>query len=198
MVNRLIEPSKGVVEVGGRDVMAQDPVSLRLSMGYVFQGIGLFPHMTIGENVGLTLRLLKWPKARRLDRISKLLQLVGLSPEDYTERFPDELSGGQQQRVGVARALAADPGYLLMDEPFGALDSLTRRALQRELLEIKSRLKKTIIFVTHDVAEALLLADRIGIIHEGRLEQLGTGHEVLDRPETPFVRELLSEARGSV
>ena len=198
MVNRLVEPSKGIVKVGGRDVMAQDPVTLRLSIGYVFQGIGLFPHMTIWENVGLTLRLLKWPKSRQHDRVEELLHLVGLPPEDYADRFPDELSGGQQQRVGVARALAADPKYLLMDEPFGALDSLTRKTLQRELLEIKSRLNKTIIFVTHDVTEALLLADRVGIIHNGRLEQLGAGSDVVKRPATPFVRELLSGSDGRI
>ena len=198
MVNRLIEPSKGVVMVGGLDVRTRDPVALRLRMGYVFQGIGLFPHMTIRENVALTLRLLKWPKPRRHERVEELLHLVGLSSADYGHRFPDELSGGQQQRVGVARALAADPKYLLMDEPFGALDGLTRKSLQRELLAIKTRLSKTIIFVTHDVNEALLLADRVGVIHHGRMEQLGTRAEVVERPQTPFVRELLSDYRERV
>lgn len=192
MINRLIIPTDGLIEVGGKDVMDQEPVDLRRRIGYVFQGIGLFPHMTIRQNVEIVPRLLGWSPERRRERVQELLILVGLPPEDYTERFPDELSGGQQQRVGVARALAADPAYLLMDEPFGALDALTREALQQELLTLKKHLKKTIIFVTHDIFEALLLGDRIVILHEGNLQQIGTKRDILGAPATEFVRDLFS------
>lgn len=193
MINRLIPLTEGTIEVDGKDVMEQDPVALRRRIGYVFQGIGLFPHMTIEQNVGIVPSLLKWPLKRRRKRIEELLNLVGLPHEDFAHRFPDELSGGQQQRVGVARALAADPTYLLMDEPLGALDALTREALQQELLAIKKQIQKTIIFVTHDIFEALLLGDRIAILHEGHLEQIGTTREVLRFPATGFVRDLFSK-----
>jgi osmoprotectant transport system ATP-binding protein len=192
MINRLIEPTEGVIEVGGSDVMGQEPVDLRRRIGYVFQGIGLFPHMTIEQNVELVPRLLGWSVKKRRERAKELLHLVGLSPEEYANRFPDELSGGEQQRVGVARGLSADPVYLLMDEPFGALDALTREILQQELLALKKRLKKTIIFVTHDIFEALLLGDRIAILHKGNLEQIGTKREVLATPATAFVRDLFA------
>jgi len=192
MINRLIEPTEGIIEVGGRDVMDQDPVDLRRRIGYVFQGIGLFPHMTIEQNVELVPRLLAWPVKKRRERVRELLDLVGLPPKEYAKRFPDELSGGEQQRVGVARGLSADPAYLLMDEPFGALDALTREILQQELLALKRRLKKTIIFVTHDIFEALLLGDRIVILHKGNLEQIGTKREVLATPATGFVRDLFA------
>ena len=165
MVNRLIEPTEGVIEVNGEDVTTQDPVDLRRRIGYVFQGIGLFPHMTIEQNVELVPRLLGWPAKKRRERIEELLELVGLPPEEYAHRFPDELSGGQQQRVGVARALAADPAYLLMDEPFGALDALTRETLQQELLALKKR----------------------------HLEQIGMKREVLSAPATEFVRDLFAK-----
>ena len=193
MINRLIEPSKGTILVDGTDIRAQDPVDLRRRIGYVFQGIGLFPHMTVGQNVELVLRLHGWPRKERQNRTESLLQQVGLTARDYANRFPDELSGGQQQRVGVARALAADPEYLLMDEPFGALDALTRETLQQELLVLKARLKKTIIFVTHDILEALIVSDRIAILHEGRLEQVGSKKDVLANPATPFVRDLFAK-----
>jgi osmoprotectant transport system ATP-binding protein len=192
MINRLIEPTEGVIEVGGRDVMGQEPVDLRRRIGYVFQGIGLFPHMTIEQNVELVPHLLGWSVKKRSARAKELLHLVGLPPEEYAKRFPDELSGGEQQRVGVARGLSADPVYLLMDEPFGALDALTREILQQELLALKKRLKKTIIFVTHDIFEALLLGDRIAILHKGNLEQIGTKREVLATPATAFVRDLFA------
>lgn len=193
MVNRLIEPTDGVIEVDGKNVMEQEPVDLRRRIGYVFQGIGLFPHMSVGENVELVPRLLGWAQEQRKNRITELLSLVGLPSEDFAARFPEELSGGQQQRVGVARALAADPAYLLMDEPFGALDALTRETLQQELLTLKKRLGKTIIFVTHDIFEALLIADRIAILHEGSLEQVGTAKEILGTPATAFVRDLFAK-----
>ncbi|MCP4667509.1 MAG: ATP-binding cassette domain-containing protein [Deltaproteobacteria bacterium] len=193
MVNRLIEPTYGVIEVNGEDVTTQDPVHLRRRIGYVFQGIGLFPHMTIEQNVELVPRLCGWPPKKRGDRIEELLELVGLPPEAYAHRFPDELSGGEQQRVGVARALAADPAHLLMDEPFGALDAITRETLQQELLTLKKRLNKTIIFVTHDIFEALLIGDRIAVLHEGHLEQVGAKREVLSTPATGFVRDLFAK-----
>jgi len=192
MINRLIEPTAGTIEVDGRDIIKQDAVALRRRMGYVFQGIGLFPHMTVEQNVEVVPRLLGWPVKRRKARTDELLQLVGLPPQEFARRFPDELSGGQQQRVGVARALAADPDYLLMDEPFGALDALNRELLQQELLALKRELKKTIVFVTHDIFEALLLGDRILILHQGRLEQVGAKQEILSRPATPFVRNLFA------
>lgn len=193
MINRLIEASAGVIEVGGKDIMEQDPVGLRRMIGYVFQGIGLFPHMTIGQNVELVPRLLGWRQKKRQERTMELLDLMGLPSEEYTGRFPDELSGGQQQRVGVARALAADPAYLLMDEPFGALDALSREVLQRELMTLKKRLQKTIVFVTHDIFEALLIGDRIAILHDGHLQQIGTKKEVLKKPSTDFVRDLFAK-----
>jgi len=194
MINRLIEPTAGQIEVDNRNVMDVDPVELRRSIGYVFQGIGLFPHMRVADNVSIVLRLLGWPRRRRRRRANELLSLVDLDPSDYALRYPAELSGGQQQRVGVARALAADPAYLLMDEPFGALDALTRDTLQKELLQLKERLRKTIVFVTHDIVEAMVLADRIAVMHEGRLEQLGTRDEILSNPATPFVRDLFAKA----
>ena len=193
MVNRLIEPTEGIIEVNGKNIMDQDPVALRRRIGYVFQGIGLFPHMTIEKNVELVPRLMGWPLQKRQERVSELLELVDLPIEDYGKRFPDELSGGQQQRVGVARALAADPAYLLMDEPLGALDALTRDVLQQKFLALKSRLKKTIMFVTHDIFEALLLGDRIAILHKGNLQQIGTKNEVLTTPATEFVRDLFAK-----
>lgn len=198
MINRLIEPTKGTIEVGGRDVMDQNPVVLRRQIGYVFQGIGLFPHMTIGQNVEIVPRLLGWSIRSRRARMQELLDLVGLPAESFAERFPDELSGGQQQRVGVARALAANPTYLLMDEPFGALDALTREALQQELLTLKIQLKKTILFVTHDLNEALLLGDRIAILHEGNLEQIGKKKDILDTPATKFVKDLFAIKRPGI
>jgi len=193
MINRLIEPTGGRIEIDGVNVLESDPIVLRRSIGYVFQGIGLFGHMTIRQNVQIVPRLLGWPAARRRQRADELLELVGLAPGSFAERFPDELSGGQQQRVGVARALAADPAYLLMDEPFGALDAVTRDALQQELLSLKRRLGKTIVFVTHDVFEALVLADRIAVLHRGRLLQVGSRRDVLHAPAEPFVRDLFDK-----
>ncbi len=193
MINRLIEPSSGDIFVDGRNVLEQDPIELRRSIGYVFQGIGLFPHMTVEHNVDVLPRLLGWPAKRRRHRARELLELVGLDPDDYAERYPEELSGGQQQRVGVARALATNPAYLLMDEPFGALDAVTRDTLQQELLSLKERLAKTIVFVTHDIFEALTLGDRIAVLHDGGLEQIGSRQEVVARPATPFVKDLFSK-----
>ncbi len=192
MINRLIEPTSGQIEVDGRNVMDVDPVQLRRSIGYVFQGIGLFPHMRVEDNIAVVLRLLGWPRKRRRQRARELLSLVELEPAQYARRYPAELSGGEQQRIGVGRALAADPAYLLMDEPFGALDALTRDTLQKELLRLKGRLRKTIVFVTHDILEALALADRIAVMHEGELQQVGTRQQILRDPATDFVRDLFA------
>ncbi len=194
MINRLIDPTEGRIYLDGKDIQQQDPIELRRSIGYVFQGIGLFPHLSIRENISMVPRLLGWPEDRINNRYRELLELVHLSPKIYADRFPDELSGGQQQRVAVARALAADPAFLLMDEPFGALDAITRDSLQQEFLELKQRLNKTIIFVTHDIVEAVTLGDRIAILHEGQLEQIGTSEEILENPATDFVRELFAKS----
>jgi len=194
LVNRLIEPTSGTIRLDDADIATQDPVRLRRRIGYVFQGIGLFPHFTVAANIGIVPRLLRWEKERRVSRVHEMLELVGLPPPDFAARYPDELSGGQQQRVGVARALASDPEYLLMDEPFGALDAITRDSLQQELLALKQRLHKTIVFVTHDITEALRLGDRIAVLHQGRLEQVGTAEELLNQPATGFVRDLFARS----
>ena len=193
MINRLIDLSEGAIDVDGEDIADQSPVSLRRKIGYVFQEIGLFPHMTILENVEIVPRLVGWSKEQQRERAYELLDLVGLSPGDYALSYPHELSGGQQQRVGVARALAVDPGYLLMDEPFGALDAVTRDTLQQELISLKERLRKTIVFVTHDIFEALTLGDRVAVLHEGNLEQVGTKEEILEAPASEFVRDLFAK-----
>jgi osmoprotectant transport system ATP-binding protein len=195
MMNRLIDLTSGIIEINGDDIRHKDPIELRRSIGYVIQDIGLFPHMTIAENVALVPRLTGWNDADIQKRVDDVLQLVGLDPGDFRSRYPDELSGGQQQRIGVARALAADPETLLMDEPLGALDAVTRELLQQELLDIKKRLHKTIVFVTHDIFEAFTLADRIAVMHKGHLEQIGTREEIVTDPATPFVKKLLESPR---
>lgn len=192
LTNRLLELTSGNIALDGEDVHWSDPITLRRKIGYVFQGVGLFPHLPVHENIALLPRLLGTAARQRRKRADELLELVNLPPAEFADRFPDELSGGQRQRVGVARALAADPRYLLMDEPFGALDAITRDALQQELLRIKEHLGKTIVFVTHDIFEALTLGDRIAVMHAGRLEQVGTRDEILSQPATEFVRELFA------
>ncbi len=191
MVNRLEEPTSGRIRVDGRDIQDQDVIRLRRSLGYVIQRGGLLPHRTVAENIGLLPRLEGWPAARIRSRVEELLDLVSLPPERFAGRHPHELSGGQQQRVGVARALALDPSHVLMDEPFGALDPLTRDSLQEEFLRLKSRVGKTILLVTHDLAEAFRLGDRVALMHEGRLVQIGTRADLRRRPATPFVEEFL-------
>ena len=195
LVNRLLEPDAGEVYVDGANVQEQEPAELRRKLGYVFQGIGLFPHLTIEENIAMVPRLLGWPAPKRAQRANRLLGLIGLDAQRYARSYPDELSGGQQQRVDVARALAADPKYLLMDEPFGALDAITRDGLQQELLILKRSLGKTILFVTHDIFEALALGDRIAVLNEGRLEQIGSKEEVAGEPRTEFVRSLFNKPK---
>ncbi len=173
MINRMLEPTSGEVRVEGRTTMAWDPIRLRRRIGYVLQEAGLFPHETVAENVALVPSLEQWPAARVRDRVTELLGLVGLPPEQFAGRYPRELSGGQRQRVGIARALAADPPIMLMDEPFSALDPITRRDLALEVRALQRRLGKTIVFVTHDIREAFAIATRIGLMHEGRLIYLG-------------------------
>lgn len=192
MVNRLVEPDTGRVELDDVDVATLPRHALRRRIGYVFQALGLFPHMTVAENVGVTPRLLGWPRARIDERVDELLTLVELEPARFRDRAPASLSGGQQQRVGVARALAADPHVLLLDEPFGALDSLVRDRLQQSFLAIARRFSLTVVFVTHDVVEALLVADRLAILRDGRLEQLDTPAAVIARPATDYVRALVT------
>jgi osmoprotectant transport system ATP-binding protein len=193
LINRLIEPTSGSVLLNDRDVSTLDPIQLRRRIGYVFQGIGLFPHLTAAENVAMAPRLLGSSQDEQRARAAELLELMGLDPAVYGGRYPDELSGGQQQRIGVARALAGEPELLLMDEPFGALDALTRDTLQQELLSLKARLGKTIVFVTHDIFEALTLGDRIAVMHDGQIDQLGVKEEILGAPATPFVRDLFAK-----
>ncbi len=193
LIHRLLDPTSGTIEVEGRNLMDLNPIEWRRRVGYVFQGIGLFPHMTVQQNIEIVPRLLDWSLQKRRRRAWELLEKVGLPADEFAHRLPEDLSGGQMQRVGVARALAADPAYLLMDEPFGALDALTRDTLQEELLSLKRELGKTIVFVTHDIFEALALGDRIAILHQGLLQQAGTKEEVLGAPATPFVRDLFAK-----
>jgi osmoprotectant transport system ATP-binding protein len=195
MINRLIEPTSGRIEIDGRDVRAADPVELRRGIGYVFQGIGLFPHMTIADNVAVVPRLLGWAPQRIAARVDELLAMVRLSPEQYRGCFPRQLSGGQQQRIGFARALAAGPKVMLLDEPFGALDPMTRDGLRDEFLALCRRLGLTAVMVTHDMAEALLSADSIAVMNAGRLVRLGTPQELLTDPGDPFVAELIGTPR---
>ena len=196
MINRLIEPSSGRIVVNGEDVTHVDPVVLRLKMGYVIQRTGLFPHQTVAENVATVPRLWGWDRARVKRRVDELLELVGLDPADYRGRYPHQLSGGQQQRVGFARALGADPPILLMDEPFGAVDRITRERLQNEFLRIQRTLNKTVVFVTHDIDEAVRVGDRIALLNFGaKVEQYATPPEILGRPANEFVTGFLGHER---
>ncbi|GGO55047.1 ABC transporter ATP-binding protein [Streptomyces daqingensis] len=196
MVNRLIEPSSGRILLDGEDISAVDPVELRRRIGYVIQQVGLFPHKTVLENTATVPYLLGWSKAERRERAAELLQLVGLDPARYGDRYPDQLSGGQRQRVGVARALAADPPVLLMDEPFGAVDPVVREHLQTEFLKLQSTLHKTVLFVTHDIEEAVRLGDRIAVYGDGRIEQFDPPAKVLGAPATPYVADFVGADRG--
>lgn len=197
LVNRLVEPTAGQVLVGGRDVATVDRVELRRGIGYVIQQVGLFPHLTIGENVAIVPSLLGWHAQRQRDRSDELLRLVGLDPARYGSRYPHELSGGERQRVGVARALAADPPLLLMDEPFGAVDPIVRERLQNEFLRLQAELRKTVLFVTHDIDEAIKLGDRVAIIElGGRLAQYAPPEELLARPASGFVARFVGADRG--
>jgi osmoprotectant transport system ATP-binding protein len=195
MVNRLIEPSSGTVRIDGRDTRDVAPHELRRGIGYCFQQVGLFPHLSVEENVAITPSLLGWDQARIAARVEALLELVELEPAEFRSRRPDQLSGGQQQRVGLARALAAESKVVLFDEPFGALDPLTRDRLQRRFQEIRRELGLTAIFVTHDMTEALLLGDRIAVLREGHLAQIGPPAELLHHPADDYVAELMATPR---
>ncbi len=195
MVNRLIEPSGGRILIEQQDIMDYNPVELRRRIGYAIQHIGLFPHMTVAENIAVVPQLLKWSRKNILQQTEKLLSMTGLAPDEFKDRYPFQLSGGQRQRVGVARALAADPVIVLMDEPFGALDPLTRESLQDEFIELEADIKKTILFVTHDVFEAVKMGDRVALIDNGILQQLSTPSELIENPANEFVSSFLGQHR---
>lgn len=191
LINRLHDPDEGTVFVEGQDVSQVDPVELRRGIGYVIQQTGLFPHMRVGENIATVPKILKWDRARIDARVDELLELVGLSPEEFRDRWPSQLSGGQQQRVGLARALAVQPRIMLLDEPFGAIDAITRSELQDELLRIHRGSGKTFVFVTHDIAEALKLGTKVLVMDQGKVQQYDTPENILRHPATDFVRTLL-------
>ncbi|MFT8320059.1 MAG: osmoprotectant update ABC transporter ATP-binding subunit OpuFA [Bacillus sp. (in: firmicutes)] len=198
MINRLIELSKGWVWINGKKISDYDINELRWNIGYVLQQIALFPHMTIAENIAVVPELKSWSKEKVAARVDELLKMVGLDPKEYRNRKPSELSGGQQQRVGVIRALAADPEIILMDEPFSALDPFSREKLQDDMLKIQRKLKKTIVFVTHDMQEALKLGDRICLMKDGEIVQVGSPHELLTYPANDFVREFVGNRKLSI
>lgn len=195
MINRLEDPTSGRILMGGTDVMAHNPQELRRNIGYVFQGIGLFPHYTVAQNVASVPTLLNWSDEKIQQRVHETMELVSLPFAEYGERFPEQLSGGQQQRVGVARALAANPDVVLMDEPFGALDPVTRAELQEEFKLIQRKLDLTIVMVTHDMTEALLMADRIAVMKAGEILQTGTPAELLNKPTHEYVEEIIAMPR---
>ncbi|MFD4235918.1 ABC transporter ATP-binding protein [Streptomyces sp. NPDC058542] len=196
MVNRLIEPTEGGIFLDGDDISTIDPVQLRRRIGYVIQQVGLFPHKTVLENTATVPHLLGWKRGKGRERAAELLDLVGLDPSVYGDRYPEQLSGGQRQRVGVARALAADPPVLLMDEPFGAVDPVVRERLQNEFLKLQAQVRKTVLFVTHDIEEAVRLGDRIAVYGQGRIEQFDSPATVLGAPATPYVADFVGADRG--
>lgn len=197
MINRLIDPSEGTILINGKAVLEHNVVELRRNIGYVIQNIGLLPHMTIAENIAIVPKMLKWDKMRYEARVDELLALVGLNPDEYRHRYPAELSGGQQQRIGVIRALAADPAIVLMDEPFSALDPISREQLQDEVLHLQQALHKTIVFVTHDIDEAIKMGDRICIMNQGEIVQMDTPEHVLRHPANEFVSSFIGTKRMS-
>ena len=196
MINRLIEPTSGRIIIDGEDTSGVRPEKLRQSIGYAIQSVGLFPHMTVATNIAVVPHLLHWERERLAGRVTELLRLVGLAPEEYAEKYPNQLSGGEAQRIGVARALAADPPMLLMDEPFGAVDPLTREKLQAQFLRIQQEVKKTVILVTHDLDEAIRMADRIAIMEAGKLVQYDTPETILSRPVNKFVHDFVGTDRA--
>jgi osmoprotectant transport system ATP-binding protein len=196
MINRLIERTGGDIRFDGTSIDEIDPIQLRRSIGYVIQEIGLFPHMTVFDNIAVVPRLLKWDEEKIRKRVDELLDLVNLDPDTYRDRYPAQLSGGQRQRVGIARGLAADPDILLMDEPFGAIDPINREKLQEAFLEIQDQLKKTIVFVTHDIREAIKLGDKIAILNQGKLVQYDDTEEIVRNPKNEFVEDLLGSDRA--
>ncbi len=196
LLNRLVEPTHGTIYLNGEDTAKVDVIALRRSIGYVIQDVGLFPHMTVAQNIALVPRLIGWSVANREARTDELLTLVGLDSAAFRNRYPHQLSGGQKQRVGVARGLAADPPVILMDEPFGALDPITRAQLQDEFVKLRSRLKKTILFVTHDIDEAIKLGDRIAVMRDGKIVQFDPPTKILRTPADPFVKDLVGKECG--
>ena len=196
LTNRLYDPDAGKIFVDGEDIGVADPVALRRRLGYVIQQVGLFPHMTVRDNITVIPQLMKWDKKRMDERADELLTLVGLAPGEFRSRYPHQLSGGQQQRVGLARALVLDPEILLMDEPFGAIDAITRLHLQSELMRIRKGLGKTILFVTHDINEAFRLGSRVMVMNEGKLLQFDTPEGIVRNPADSFVRSLIEAARS--
>jgi osmoprotectant transport system ATP-binding protein len=196
MTNRLVEPTSGTILINGHDVMKEEPVQLRRRIGYVIQQVGLFPHRTVAENIATTPELVGMPREKIGPRVDEMLGMMNIDPARYRDRYPAELSGGEQQRVGVARALAADPPLLLMDEPFGAIDPINRAEIQAEFRRLHRQLGKTVILVTHDIREALLLADRIAVMHQGRIEQFASPTEILTHPATGFVDRFFGEDRA--
>ena len=196
MINRLYEPDSGSIILFGEDISTVDVVKVRRRIGYVIQQIGLFPHYTVGENIATVPELLKWDKQRIAARVDELLTLVGLEPEEFRNRYPAQLSGGQQQRIGLARALAIDPKIMLMDEPFGAIDSITREKLQDELLALHRDMGKTILFVTHDIEEAFKLGDRVIIMNQGKILQFDAPENIIRHPADPFVQSLVDSAKA--
>ena len=196
MVNRLYEPDKGTIILFGEDISTVDVVKVRRRIGYVIQQIGLFPHYTVKDNIATVPKLLKWEPEKIEQRVDELLTLVGMDPKEFRDRYPSQLSGGQQQRVGFARALAVDPKIMLMDEPFGAIDSITREKLQSELVDIHDQTGKTFLFVTHDIEEAFKLGDRVIIMNEGRIRQFDTPEAIIRTPADPFVQSLVDSAKA--
>ncbi|WP_147802234.1 ABC transporter ATP-binding protein [Alkalicoccus halolimnae] len=196
MINRLIDASEGTISIREEDILTKDMHKLRWEIGYVLQQIALFPHMSIAENIAIVPELKKWDKKRINERIDELMNMVGLDPGTYRDRLPKELSGGQQQRVGVVRALAGNPDILLMDEPFSALDPLSREQLQKDIGSLQKEIQKTVVFVTHDIDEALLLGDRIAVMQEGEVVQIATPDEILDAPANDFVRSFVGERKN--
>jgi osmoprotectant transport system ATP-binding protein len=195
MVNRLVSITDGIIEIDGKDINSLNPIELRRSIGYVIQQNGLFPNMTIEENINIVPKMLGWAEGKMKNRYAELMEMMGLNPEEYRKRFPWELSGGQQQRIGVARAMAADPPVMLMDEPFGALDPIIREHLQNEFLRIQKDVKKTILFISHDIDEAIRLGDKIAIFNAGQLMQYGTPDEILSNPQNDFVKDFIGSDR---
>jgi osmoprotectant transport system ATP-binding protein len=196
MINRLYEPDSGSIILFGEDISTVDVVKVRRRIGYVIQQIGLFPHYTVSENIATVPKLLGWDKEKTAARVDALLNLVGLEPKEFRDRYPAQLSGGQQQRIGLARALAIDPKIMLMDEPFGAIDSITREKLQDELLNLHREMGKTILFVTHDIEEAFKMGDRVIIMNEGKILRFDTPEAIIRQPADPFVQSLVDSAKA--
>ena len=198
MINRLIEPTSGEIFIGGKNITEKIPENLRKNIGYVIQNAGLFPHYTVEQNISIVPNLLHWEKEKTKNRVNELLKLVSLAPDEFLNRYPHELSGGQKQRVSIARALASDPQIILLDEPFGALDQITRAQIRKEFKTLESLINKTMILVTHDVVEALELGDKICLMNKGKIEQAGTPHELISSPKNSFVKSFFESVQKEI